>query len=424
VSTAETASGLVVRPLPFRLRTPLGILFAVLGVAIVVPRVRAAIRLHSVVNRVADYGLCMAGPTGASAISEDIARFRLLVRRRLVASSPSDRPFLRCAALAREIAGRSELGVSHEQLASDFIEWGGGGQKLSENELFSVLPDLDALHRGSWPLVRKPLTELLRPSRGAYEAVHSMDLDAPTPVTGLALDGAILRSGLDTPKGRYVVLSSEHDVWAYRSRDQGHSWIATSAWQSLLDGHANHCVAASVGQSYALPPPRVDAAPALLLGNLAGIGGERREFGSPNDSVKRVACDETGAVALTQERGQAGYRAFACPSTGRCRELELPPLAQQRDVSIDVARVGRVIVVALAKDGLVRVTTFRDEGVTRAPLSLVFDAHDSRLSGLQTGLTVSLLGIGQRLYLTLAPRKGSARWALASDDRGASFHAL
>jgi hypothetical protein len=426
VSTLVNAGsvGSAAAPLPFRLRTLLGVLLVGCSAATVLPRMRAAWRLHGLVSRVADYGLCMAGPTGAVAIRDDVSRFRLLVRRRLVASEATSMPFARCAALASEISGRPELMLGHAQMAAEFIEWGGGGQKHSINELLRVLPELATLHAQSWPLARKPLAELVRPSRGAFEAVHPMDPPRPSPVVGLAMDGAVLRSTVETTRGRFVVLSNERDVWAFRSRDNGRNWAATSAWQSALDGHAHHCVADATGTRFALAPARAGAPPALLLGSMTAIGTERREFGAPSDVVVRVACDESGAVTLIEHKGAANYQIFTCPIGSHCREVTLPPEARQRDVLLDVARVARTVVIALAKDGLVRVTTSRDEGVTMTPLSLVFDARDSNLPNPELRLAPALIGFDKQLQLTLSAPSGPARFTLWSDDYGASFHSL
>lgn len=415
----------VVAPLPFRLRTVLGVGLLALGVAFAVPRVKAAWSLHALVGKVADYGLCMAGPTGALAIRDDVTEFRRLVRRRLVSSTADDKPFIRCATLAGEISGRAELRLRHQQSASEFIEWGGSGQQQSLNELLGTLPDLVALHARSWPFARRPLVELVRPSRGAFEAVHPMDPPRPVAVRGLVVDGAVIRSTVENAKGRFLVLSNERDVWALRTRDRGMTWTPTSVWQSALDGHAHHCVAdASSGMRFTLAPARTGASPALLLGTLAAMGTEPRELGTPNDVVERLACDATGAVTLTQRKTDGSRHVFACPLNAVCREVVLPLQAQSRSVSIDVARLARTIVLAFAKDGLVRVTSSRDEGASLTPLALVFDARDTQVNGLDKTIVPTLLAFEKNLELTLNVPGTAARWALGSIDFGASFRGL
>ena len=184
------------------------------------------------------------------------------------------------------------------------------------------------------------------------------------------------------------------------------------------------CVADETGTRFALAPARTGAPPALLLGSLTAIGSERHEFGSPSDVVVRVACDESGAVTLIERKGAANHHIFTCPIGSPCREVVLPPEARQRDGLLDVARVARTVVIAIAKDGLVRVTTSRDEGATMTPLSLVFDARDLNIPSPESRLVPALLGFDRLLQLTLSAPGGSARWTLCSDDYGASFHTL
>src|SRR5688572_19086737 len=104
-ATASGASGDDVALPPVRLRFVL--LLGLLGLAMwqLYPRLQAAFRLHDVTVATADYGLCMVGPTGPTLIRDRPRDFERLVRRRLVASESSDRPFQRCAKLARKVTG-------------------------------------------------------------------------------------------------------------------------------------------------------------------------------------------------------------------------------------------------------------------------------------------------------------------------------
>src|SRR5262245_41975879 len=76
---------------PVRIRTVLAVaLVAGLG-AWVVPRGLAAWRLQTVATELADYALCMVGPTGPALIRDNVSEFQRLVRRRLVASAANER---------------------------------------------------------------------------------------------------------------------------------------------------------------------------------------------------------------------------------------------------------------------------------------------------------------------------------------------
>jgi hypothetical protein len=414
----------LVAPLPFRLRSVLLLLLLVLLGAVTLPRVRAAYRLRSIVKSVADYGLCMAGPTGAVALRSDPVRFRALVRHRLVAAAATDRPFARCANLASALAFGADLASNHERQASEFIEWGAGGQGRSINEFFSHLPDLDALYVQAWPILHKPLQELMRSTRGAYEAVHPLELARPAPVQGLGALNSVMRSTVENQKVRYVVASNDREVWAYRSRDRGLRWASTSVNQLALEGHAEHCMAADGELRIGLVPAANASRPALAFGSLTGLGVDRREFGNPGDQVTRVACDASGAVALAKHKGDPAAHVYACPISGRCREMVLPALFAVADAFVDVARVNRTIVVVAVRDGLVRVTTSRDEGASSTPLSLVFDARAQLALGIEPSLVPNLFGFERQVELVLSNPSGTRTWGLVSNDAGASFHAF
>lgn len=410
-------------PLPFRLRTALGVLLVCGVAATAVPRLRAAARFFNLVGKVADYGLCMAGPTGATALRDDPARFRQLVRRRLVGADASARPFAACSKAATEISGQTELGASYELAASEYLEWGAGDQQHSINSLLRVLPDLPSLHAASWPFVRKPLSELIRPSRGAYQGEHALELAQPTAQQGLVIQGSIVGSTLVTPKGHFVVLSNQRDAWALRSRDGGRHWTPTSVWQDALAGHAHHCVRGD-GQRFALAARGAGEPPALTLGSDDGVSAaERLQFGTVTDQVMRVACDDTGAVILTRRAGEVSHHVYSCVSGAGCSELGLPPTAQQRGTTVDVARVARVNVMVWAREGLVRVSTARDRASVDGT-RLVFDARGTNTTGLGTNVEAAIFGFGRQLMLSLSSRdKPTTRWALVADGPSAAFRA-
>src|SRR5690349_11731885 len=93
---------------PIRLRTLL--ILAILGVAVWVmhPRAHAAWQLHGAASGLADYALCMVGPTGPTLLRDNPTAFRALARRRLVSSEANDRPFQGCAKLALDVTGSAD----------------------------------------------------------------------------------------------------------------------------------------------------------------------------------------------------------------------------------------------------------------------------------------------------------------------------
>src|SRR5688572_21212548 len=85
---------------PVRIRTVLAArLLGNAGYAIY-PRAVAAWQPHGLAAAVADYALCVGGPTGRSLIRDSPDQFAQLVRRRVVTAGADDRPFADCAEVA------------------------------------------------------------------------------------------------------------------------------------------------------------------------------------------------------------------------------------------------------------------------------------------------------------------------------------
>src|SRR5436189_4177126 len=96
-----------------RLRYVLAVSIAALGVWGTLPRAEAAFKLPTLSTLLADYALCMVGPTGPSLVRDNAAGFHALVRRRLVTSGPDDQPFARCAKAARDLTGEEPVERAH-----------------------------------------------------------------------------------------------------------------------------------------------------------------------------------------------------------------------------------------------------------------------------------------------------------------------
>src|SRR5450432_1301752 len=94
--------------LPIRIRSILGLGLAAWLLCSLVPRALAGYRVHSLATTVADYAVCMAGPTGPALFRDNAAEFARLLHRRIVAAAPGERPFEKCAKHALEISGSAE----------------------------------------------------------------------------------------------------------------------------------------------------------------------------------------------------------------------------------------------------------------------------------------------------------------------------
>ena len=116
---------------PIRLRFVLLLGVLAWGVAALYPRMQAAFRLHDVTVATADYGLCMVGPTGPTLIRDRHSEFQKLVRRRLVATEASERPFQRCAKLARKVTQNIDVERLHTLTAVEFREYAGRGPSVT-----------------------------------------------------------------------------------------------------------------------------------------------------------------------------------------------------------------------------------------------------------------------------------------------------
>src|SRR6187549_3802749 len=115
----------LVRP-PVRIRTVLAVLLLGLAGYTIYPRAVAAWQLHGLAAAVADYALCMVGPTGPSLIRDNPDEFAKLVRRRLVTAPADDRPFNECAELARTVTTSEAVFDAHGARATDFQEYDAG----------------------------------------------------------------------------------------------------------------------------------------------------------------------------------------------------------------------------------------------------------------------------------------------------------
>src|SRR5690349_4378712 len=99
---------------PFRLRHLLLVAFVGLGGAWLYPRAEAAWKLNGMAVALADYGSCMAGPTGAALLrARQVDEFQKLVRRRLVTAPAGETPFARCADLALKLTGSTQAEAAH-----------------------------------------------------------------------------------------------------------------------------------------------------------------------------------------------------------------------------------------------------------------------------------------------------------------------
>jgi len=376
------AASVVVEPAapPVRLRHVLSLSILALLVWSGLPRLRAAFRLHSAATAFADYALCMVGPTGPSLLRDNPAEFRTLVRRRLVASSPDERPFSRCAKGAREVTQSSDVERAHGGLSVSFVEYGlvtpGSPDALTLDRLAVTTRELAQLADEGWPFVRGGYTSLVQASAYAAEAPHPVELPRPGASRGVAPQRSLARC--DSPKGSYLLgLSADRRSKIVRSLSP--SGVASDATLSSADAR-----------------------------------------------VFAVSCDAAAVVVALGRPGARDVELVTCAHLGSCAKAPLPRLGSAGfpTYPLDVVRAAGVTVLAVPMHGIVRVASSRDDGATWTPFTVAFDpaAHPELRFDVQ--VPDRLLVTGKRVLLHGAASTPSATFpVLASDDYGASWHA-
>lgn len=402
-----------------RLRFVLLLLFVGLGSWQLYPRLQAAFRLHDRTVATADYALCMAGPTGPTLIRDRPREFERLVRRRLIASEPTDRPFSRCAKLAAKVSESGTAERVHGLSAHEFREFAGRGATLAELGVSTA--SLGQLAASAWPFARGGYTQLMKPSLGAVEAPHPPAPARPALGRGLPARGSIYRNVWREGSGFGVALGAGSDTALYVTSDRGVSFRPLARRADVFERHAERCASLDGRHVYRLTPREDGGAHQVLFSVDAGEP-VTSEFSPISERVLGSGCDERALSALTADRERIRLR--LCPFGGRCSELSLPPSLQNAAPgAVDVARVKGTIVLSVAHEGVVRVLSSRDEGRTFTPAVVAFDAAEfPELGAVSRRLPARLLGLGERLLLYAgAGRASDAYLVLASDDQGVSF---
>ncbi len=403
---------------PVRLRFLLLIGLLLWGVLSLYPRMQAAFRLHDATVATADYGLCMVGPTGPTLIRDRDAEFQKLVRRRLMASGPTDHPFQRCAKLVRKVTGDVERERLHSLAAGEFREYGGRTASLSELGV-SAAP-LAQLFHDAWPFARGGYTQLIKPSLGATEAAHVPTPARPAFGRGLPARGALYKNVWREGTSFGVALGAGSDTALFVTGDRGLSFRALAQRGDVVEQHAERCASLDGRKVYRLTP-REDGGALQVLFSLESAEATLSELASTSERVLGTGCDERSLAALTADRERLRLR--LCPFGGRCGELVLPPSLQTAQPgAVDVAKVRGTLVISVATEGVVRVISSRDEGRSFTPAVVAFDAAEYPELGAQRRPPFRLLALGERLLVYAGAAKSSEAYpVLVSDDQGVSF---
>jgi hypothetical protein len=382
------------------------------------PRAQAAWRLNGLAVALADYGVCMAGPTGAALLrARQMDEFHTLVRRRLVTAPAGETPFARCAPFAQKITNKPEVERAHRASAFEFSEYGGNpkpGHTLGD---LAVSPEVVAeeAHR-AWPIIRGYST-LVKPSLGAREALHPVAPPEPARGRGLPNGRAHYRTVRTSSDGALLAFGVGANLGVYRSTDGGVTF--TAAPRSAAVAFAERCPLAADGHALAL---RNDGNGTLVVSLVSGGEPTTARLASESEEIVAVACDDRVLVAATRPEGGRRASLRRCTFRGPCEPMPSPDLGRADlglDYPLDLARVSGTTVVALTMGNLVRVVSARDGGGWTPP-AVAYDGEVHPLPAARR--PTRLLTLGRRLLLHGVGAKPSDTYGLLySDDQGASF---
>ncbi len=404
---------------PIRIRSVLALGLAAWCLFSLVPRGLAGYRVHTLANAVADYAVCMAGPTGPALFRDNPSEFSRLLHRRIVAAAPSERPFDKCAKHALAITGSPEIAHKHEQSAASFSDYGLTGLETTSGLAVTSEPLLAAVH-AAWPFVRG-YTALVKPSLGAFEAIHPVGL--PRPAVGRGIPGwrGVYRSVKRGPDALYLAFGKGPHLSMHKSTDNGLTWRPASL-PSASD-FAERCLTGD-GRAYEVSPSADHDVLEVHAIEQDGTA-HAMQLAPESSAVQALACDERALIVLIRAQGAKVSELYTCPFAARCTLLPSPrpdALPGLFDQSIDIARVHGTTVLAVTSRDIVRVSSSRDEGRTWTPFYVAFDAAEHPEVRADVRTPSHLLTIENRVFLYGGGNRSQQSYSvLASDDHGASF---
>lgn len=422
---------------PLRIRPVLVLAGIGLALALFVPRALAYARLHEAANGLANYALCMAGPTGPVTLLERPDEFWRLVRRRLVGGGADSRPFEACASLLDDFGEGAKRGP-HLTRAADFREYAPNAARAGAPSLanIQVTPErIWELSRAAWPFGPSDPTGLVKPSRTARAAAHPVPVPLPASGRGLpdmdVAHGTVQKFG----EGYVLVAGREANQVAFVTRDAGQSWAPLAASALGATSSSGQC---GVGQAAATFQIASDGDQLRIESWHAGE--LQTSFPLASSEARRISmsCDAGAALALVSGEMAEPARLLLCPHAARCRDLAMPAeimrLAAARG-ELSIARVNGASVLSVSAGGIVRVVSSRDDGETWTPAVVAYDAGDSARplseAGQGAGSDASrrvpsrLLALEHRVLLYAGADSASQTYpVLASDDLGASWRGL
>jgi hypothetical protein len=408
---------------PVRLRHfVLPIVFGCLAMCIY-PRAKAAWTLHDAATALADYARCMAGPTGPGAVRDASPTFRELIRRRLLAAQPGDRPFAGCNPLAQELVPGHATEQVHGALASQFVEYSETPAALPDDrESFSVAAVgfdaniLEALSDAAWPFERGGYRHLIEPSSTAREAAHPLPLPRPAVGAGFPAKVSLYRPTWNAGGRWFTAFGSHAGLALLESPDFGVTWKPASLNQPGFGNYAGRCAPLGAATSFTVQQDESGWMVQAWSGEQL-VSTTRLASGL---APVRTSCDQKTLLLVVTAKQRRVPGVLACEPGRGCAplNLEAPWLA----ADFDVAQVDGVSVVLTSGRGIARVRSSRDRGATWTPSVVVYDAAEPASSAVTA--PNQLLVMGRRLMVYGQASAAKTYPVLYSDDYGASFHGV
>jgi hypothetical protein len=396
---------------PFRLRYLL-LALAVGGLGLTVyPRMKAAWRLADKTTAAANYALCMAGPTGPVALTENAEEFKSLLRRRLLTAEDVEQPFANCRSLFEQVFEKP--GNPLLSAAGEFQVYSGKESAVAPalDELVPRVAELHALGEAAWPFTRKSPLEMIRPSAHAKEAPHPVEFPRPVAGSGLPSADHLYRTAWQQGGTVHLALGQGAELTVLESVDGGQVWTKGSLSAPGLGEHAGRCAANDSRQSFLFE--HEDGKIAVV--SLAGDDPVGRSVLRIRAEPHKSSCDSNTALFVAQPPDNEAPYVVLCQHAGRCGKLQVP--VTWTSGSFDIAQLDGVAVVATLTAGVVRVRSSRDRGKTWTPATIAMD-----VGAVGSNLEVHLQPTGSNLLLWVSDETKRKVYPLAaSEDYGASF---
>ena len=398
---------------PIRLRHVLLVLGLFACYALVKPRLVATFEVHDKGNQLANYAVCMAGPTGLELVLHDSAEFQRLVRRKLLSSRAQSRPFERCAPAAFELSGSVDVQRWHSAEAFQFTEFGGvaadkaaagSTSQLSIRHLQRGFVNLPELADEAWPLVRGDLSKVVVASMHAPESPHPTAPPQPAIGSGLPPIVGSYRNSRGSGGRWFTSYGRGSKLQNFSSSDGGLNWQMVSSEEAGAERFAGRCGNGDKPTYFRFGMD--DTATAWIVDSYSGSEVEHTaRLDVASVEILAVACDQDALVSLVRDRRNSRLELRLCLYGGACRPIAGPVEEGIEHLSgeLDLARISGTTVLSSTRYGVVRVSSSRDNGTTWTPYHVAYDAAEhsgsTELHARGANTPSRLLALGKQLLL-------------------------